>query len=247
MNNISKARKDMIDLEAITRNLEENYQPPVIELTNYEKAQEESAVISYEELLKRKNTNVVNYDDSYVNETNVEVKKIDLRDNIEPTTMEIMNTKVEVRLFDYEKEEALHIDLTSDEKKIFELSYGSVSEMNSDTEETITNFALTFRDEQDKASKIEVEFKVVADLQPKVGKVVVKNIISYDKVTQADVDGIVNKIFNYGTFGKYVKNKYDEAQAQIPSEPSYDVNYEDDLLDSGDNELDLNNPTIEIG
>lgn len=106
MNNISKARKDMIDLEAITRNLEENYQPPVIELTNYEKAQEESAVISYEELLKRKNTNVVNYDDSYVNETNVEVKKIDLRDNVEPTTMEIMNTKVEVRLFDYEKEEA---------------------------------------------------------------------------------------------------------------------------------------------
>ena len=106
MNNISKARKDMIDLEAITRNLQENYQPPVIELTNYEKAQEESAVISYEELLKRKNTNVVNYDDSYVNETNVEVKKIDLRDNVEPTTMEIMNTKVEVRLFDYEKEEA---------------------------------------------------------------------------------------------------------------------------------------------
>ena len=98
-----------------------------------------------------------------------------------------------------------------------------------------------------KEHKIEVEFKVIADLQPKVGKVVVKNIISYDKVTQADVDGIVNKIFNYGTFGKYVKNKYDEAQAEIPSEPSYDVNYEDDLLDSGDNELDLNNPTIEIG
>ena len=106
MNSVNKARKDMIDLEAITRNLEENYQPPVIELTNYEKAQEESAVISYEELLKRKNTNVVNYDESYVNDSNVEVKKIDLRDNIESTTLDMVNTKIEVNLFDYEKEEA---------------------------------------------------------------------------------------------------------------------------------------------
>ena len=35
MDTVNKAKRDMIDLEAITRNLEENYQPPVIELTNY--------------------------------------------------------------------------------------------------------------------------------------------------------------------------------------------------------------------
>ena len=105
MDTVNKAKRDMIDLEAITRNLEANYQPPVIELTNYEREQEESAVISYEELLKRKTNNVVNYDDSFVNDAIVDVKKIDLRENVENTST-MINTKVEVRLFDYEKEEA---------------------------------------------------------------------------------------------------------------------------------------------
>lgn len=105
MDTVNKAKRDMIDLEAITRNLEENYQPPVIELTNYEKEQEESAVISYDELLKRKTNNVVNYDDSFVNDTIVDVKKIDLRENNEQSST-MINTKIEVRLFDYEKEEA---------------------------------------------------------------------------------------------------------------------------------------------
>ena len=105
MDTVNKAKRDMIDLEAITRNLEENYQPPVIELTNYEREQEESAVISYDELLKRKTSNVVNYDDSFVNDTIVDVKKIDLRENNEQSST-MINTKIEVRLFDYEKEEA---------------------------------------------------------------------------------------------------------------------------------------------
>lgn len=105
MDTVNKAKRDMIDLEAITRNLEENYQPPVIELTNYEREQEESAVISYDELLKRKTSNVVNYDDSFVNDAIVDVKKIDLRENNEQSST-MINTKIEVRLFDYEKEEA---------------------------------------------------------------------------------------------------------------------------------------------
>ena len=106
MSTVNKAKRDMIDLEAITRNLEANYHPPVIELTNYEKEQEESAVISYEELLSKRKNSVVNYDDSFVNNTNVEVKKIDLRDNLETSQTIMPTTKIEVNLFNYEKEEA---------------------------------------------------------------------------------------------------------------------------------------------
>ena len=106
MDTVNKAKRDMIDLEAITRNLEANYQPPVIELTNYEKEQEESAVISYEELLKRKSNEKINYDKSFVNNTSVEVKKLDLSDNLENTKTIVTPTKIEVNLFDYEKEEA---------------------------------------------------------------------------------------------------------------------------------------------
>lgn len=104
MNTVKKAKKDMLDLEAITRNLEENYRPMNIELTNYEKEQEESAVISYEELLKKKSNDSVNYDDSFVNNSEIDVKKVDLKDSI--GTQNIVNTKIEVTLFDYEKEEA---------------------------------------------------------------------------------------------------------------------------------------------
>jgi hypothetical protein len=106
MDTLNKAKKDMIDLEAITKNLEDNYRPQVIELTNYEREQEESAVISYEELLKKKSSNVVNYDTSFVNDGAVEVKKVDLRENIEKEETYIPSQKIEVNLFDYEKEEA---------------------------------------------------------------------------------------------------------------------------------------------
>ena len=106
MDTLNKAKRDMIDLEAITKNLEDNYRPQVIELTNYEREQEESAVISYEELLKKKTSNVVNYDTSYVNDGAVEVKKLDLRENVEKEETYIPSQKIEVNLFDYEKEEA---------------------------------------------------------------------------------------------------------------------------------------------
>ena len=104
MNTVKKAKKDMLDLEAITKNLEDNYRPVNIELTNYEKEQEESAVISYEELLKKRSSNSVNYDDSFINNSEIDIKKVDLRESM--GTNNIVNTKIEVNLFNYEKEEA---------------------------------------------------------------------------------------------------------------------------------------------
>ena len=103
MNAIMKAKKDRIDLEAITRNIEENYRPATIELTSYEQEQENNAIISYQELLSNKDMNQVNYDDDFENSTDINVKKVDLNNN---KGTEVPKTKIEVTLMNYEMEEA---------------------------------------------------------------------------------------------------------------------------------------------
>lgn len=100
---MTKALKDRIDLEAITKNLEANYRPLNIELTSYEKEQENNAIISYDELVRSRNTKTLNYDDNFINNTNIEVKKLDLDINTKTTEVE---PRVEVCMMSYEKEEA---------------------------------------------------------------------------------------------------------------------------------------------
>lgn len=103
MSTIKKAKMDMIDLEAITKNIEENYRPANIELTSYEQEQENNAIISYEELLKNKDSRQVNYDDDYENNIDISVRKVNLNENVGTN---IPKTKIEVNLMNYEKEEA---------------------------------------------------------------------------------------------------------------------------------------------
>lgn len=105
MNTVIKAKKDMLDLEAITKNLENNYRPINIELTSYEKEQEESAVISYEELVSKRGQEEVSYDESYVNNSDVDIKKVDLKDRLKSNNLE-NTTKINLRMFDCEAEEA---------------------------------------------------------------------------------------------------------------------------------------------
>ena len=100
---MTKAKKDRIDLEAITRNLESNYRPINIELTSYEKEQENNAIISYEELVKSRNTKSINYDDSFINNTNVNVRKVNLDVNVPNYDVE---PPVDGCMISYEKEEA---------------------------------------------------------------------------------------------------------------------------------------------
>ncbi len=100
---LKKAKKDRIDLEAITKNIETNYKPAKIELTSYEQEQENNAIISYEELLKSKDKKKVNYDDEYQNNMDINIKKVDLKAN---SGTEIPGTKIEVSLMNYEREEA---------------------------------------------------------------------------------------------------------------------------------------------
>lgn len=103
MDALKKAKKDRIDLEAITKNIEKNYRPATIELTSYEQEQENNAIISYEELLSSIDNKQVNYDDAFENTMDINVKKVDLNST---KGTEMPKTKMEVTLMNYEMEEA---------------------------------------------------------------------------------------------------------------------------------------------
>lgn len=100
---LKKANKDRIDLESITKNIEENYKPVNIVLTSYEQEQENNAIISYDELIKNKDKAQVNYDNSYENTSEINIKKV----NLESGNGEIaQNTKIDATMMSYEAEEA---------------------------------------------------------------------------------------------------------------------------------------------
>jgi len=88
-NQIKRAKIDMQKLEEITENIERDYKPSNIELTSYEKEQEQSAIISYQELLKNRD-----------NQQTINIDKV----SIDPEDMPLPSFKV--NLMNYEKEEA---------------------------------------------------------------------------------------------------------------------------------------------
>ena len=99
-------KKNIVDLEAITKNIERDYKPLNVELTSYEKEQEKNAIISYEELVSNAKKNNVVYDDRYQNEDeSIEIKKVDLGTHPENNTP-VSQTKISVDVLRYDKEEA---------------------------------------------------------------------------------------------------------------------------------------------
>ena len=98
-----KSKRDMIDLERITKNIEKDYKPTNINLTSYEQEQEDNAIISYQELLNSKDKNHVNYDNGFNNKTDINVKKVDLSNN---SKNDFGQSRINVSLMSYEKEEA---------------------------------------------------------------------------------------------------------------------------------------------
>lgn len=91
------------DIKNIINNLETNYEAKPIDLSEYEQEMENTAIISYEELLERTNTNIT-YDDSFdIGTKDIVVKKVD------PTNTSLTKEVVElpkVTLMNYESEEA---------------------------------------------------------------------------------------------------------------------------------------------
>lgn len=93
---------ELLDLEGLTKKLQEQDNEERISCTEYEKDQEEKAIISYDELLKKHNRYAVNYEKEEVLDDLV-VKKVNLND------LENRNQTDEltgVQVISYEKEEA---------------------------------------------------------------------------------------------------------------------------------------------
>lgn len=98
---VEQLNKNKIDLEAITKNIEETYKPVTIKLTDYEQEQEDKAIISYDELV-RNGVQEVSYEPEFKNESTIEIKKIDL----ENTSSSPDHNRIGVTLMSYEAEES---------------------------------------------------------------------------------------------------------------------------------------------
>ena len=95
--------KERASLKEITEALEQA-EPSTINLNKYEEEQEEKAIISYDELLKRKNDFAINYSDEDVFDDDLIVKKVDLDNLVNKDIVE--KPKIKVSVISYEKEEA---------------------------------------------------------------------------------------------------------------------------------------------
>ncbi len=98
--------QEMKIVKEITKNLENNNDDnnPHVDFTEYEKDQEDKAIISYEELLNKNNNYEINYENEEMQD-DLLIKKFDLG-NLVNTDGQTNDNKVEVRLISYAKEEA---------------------------------------------------------------------------------------------------------------------------------------------
>ena len=98
--------REMQIVNEITKNLEKSNDDNNmhIDFTDYEKDQEEKAIISYEELLNKNNNYELNYSNEEMQD-DLLIKKFDLENLVNHNT-EAKNNKVDVRVISYAKEEA---------------------------------------------------------------------------------------------------------------------------------------------
>ena len=99
----SSNNTEMDSLKEITEALE-NAEPSTVNLNKYEEEQEEKAIISYEELLKRKTDFAINYSEEENLDDDLTVKKVDL-DNLVNRDV-VVKPEIKVSVISYEKEEA---------------------------------------------------------------------------------------------------------------------------------------------
>ena len=92
---------ELLDLESLTKKLQEEKEEQA-NISKYEQDQEEKAIISYDELLKKHNKYAVNYEKEEVMDDLI-VKKVNLNDLINP---DAKDDNLQVRVISYKKEEA---------------------------------------------------------------------------------------------------------------------------------------------
>ena len=93
---------ELLDLEGLTKKLQEDKLAGNMSCDSYERDQEEKAIISYDELLQKQNKYAINYEKEELLDDLV-VKKVNLNDLVNKD--EQVKIK-EVRVISYEKEEA---------------------------------------------------------------------------------------------------------------------------------------------
>lgn len=91
------------NLKEITNAILER-EPAAINLNNYEEEQEEKAIISYDELIKRKNGFALNYSEEENIDEDLTIKKVDLDNLINKES--VVTPEIKVTVISYEKEEA---------------------------------------------------------------------------------------------------------------------------------------------
>lgn len=92
----------LLDLDSLTEKLKKK-EDERVDVTEYERDQEEKAIISYEELLEKHNKYALNYEEEKVLD-DVVVKKVNLTDLVNKNSEEYLDEQV--RVISYEKEEA---------------------------------------------------------------------------------------------------------------------------------------------
>lgn len=101
-----ETNQEMVDLQSITKDLENKQNEKTIDFTSYEAEQEEKAIISYDELLEASKKVSINYSEEK-NIDDVLVKKVDLDNTgkieLDPIKKEL-NSKVELVSYEHEED-----------------------------------------------------------------------------------------------------------------------------------------------
>ena len=96
-------------LSSIKDDIEKNYKPTAVKLTDYEEEQEKNAIISYDELISNKDKYNISYDENYeFDNEEISVKKINLDSS---GKVEQTKSELQVKLMNYDKEEEFLIAL----------------------------------------------------------------------------------------------------------------------------------------
>ena len=102
----NNSNNETLDLKELSKKLENIHKPNNIYMTQFEKDQEEKAIISYDELLKNKDNVSIGYASTELKD-NIEVKKIDLDNTgeleLDPIKKEL-NTKITLVTYEHEEE-----------------------------------------------------------------------------------------------------------------------------------------------
>ena len=92
----------------IVKEIQENLknEEPAVNFTEYERDQEDKAIISYDELLHKSNINYnLNYEQEEIKD-DVSIKKVNLDDLVSKTSEEVPKVDIDVRVISFAKEEA---------------------------------------------------------------------------------------------------------------------------------------------